>query len=201
MFTVGITGGIGSGKTTVCKIFELQKIPVFYADLEAREIMSSDDQLIAEVKAAFGADIYTSERTLNRSKLARLVFNNDSLLAKLNSLVHPAVFRAFDKWVKRQTALYVIKEAALLFESGSYRDCQATILVKSPHDLKIKRVIERDSIGEADILKRMAKQLSDSEKESLSDYTLQNNEQDLLIPQVLKLHQNFLKLSGSHDIK
>lgn len=198
---MGITGGIGSGKTTVCKIFELQKIPVFYADLEAREIMSSDDQLIAEVKAAFGADIYTSERTLNRSKLARLVFNNDSLLAKLNSLVHPAVFRAFDKWVKRQTALYVIKEAALLFESGSYRDCQATILVKSPHDLKIKRVIERDSIGEADILKRMAKQLSDSEKESLSDYTLQNNEQDLLIPQVLKLHQNFLKLSGSHDIK
>jgi dephospho-CoA kinase len=201
MFKVGITGGIGSGKTTVCKIFELQKIPVFYADLEAREIMSSDDQLIAEVKAAFGADIYTSERTLNRSKLAKLVFNNDFLLAELNSLVHPAVFRAFDKWVGRQTAPYVIKEAALLFESGSYKDCQATILVKSPHDLKIKRVIERDSIGEADILKRMAKQLSDSEKESLSDYTLQNNEQDLLIPQVLKLHQNFLKLSGSHDTK
>ncbi|HEY0055711.1 MAG TPA: dephospho-CoA kinase [Pedobacter sp.] len=199
MFKVGITGGIGSGKTTVCKIFELQKVPVFYADLEAREIMSSDEKLIDDVKAAFGADIYNTDGTLNRSKLAKLVFNNDSLLGELNSLVHPAVFRAFDKWVDRQTAPYVIKEAALLFESGSYKDCDATILVKSPHDLKIKRVIQRDLITEADILKRMAKQLDDSEKERLSDYILQNNEQEFLIPQVLNLHQNFLKLLGSND--
>jgi dephospho-CoA kinase len=196
MLKIGITGGIGSGKTTVCRVFELQNIPVFYADLQAREIMSSDELLVAEVKSAFGADIYNSDGTLNRSKLASLVFNNDSLLAELNSLVHPAVFRAFDKWVQHQSGPYVIKEAALLFESGSYKDCDATILVKSPYDLKLRRVAQRDSITEADIIKRMAKQMDDSEKETLCDYILQNDERELLIPQVLELHKNFL--TGRH---
>jgi dephospho-CoA kinase len=201
MFKVGITGGIGSGKTTVCNIFELQKVPVFYADLEARELMSNDEELIAEVKSCFGADIYTPEKVLDRRKLSKLVFNDDAQLTKLNSLVHPAIFRAFDKWVEQQNAPYVIKEAALLFESGSFKKCNATVLVKSPYDLKVKRVASRDYIDQADVIKRMAKQWDDLEKEKLCDYIVQNNEQELLIPQVLKLHQKFLNSARLHDTR
>lgn len=196
MLKIGITGGIGSGKTTVCKLFQLQNIPVFYADQQAKEIMQTDKQLVDDLKAAFGMDVYSEEGILNRSKLAALVFNDKEKLQKLNSLVHPAVFKAFDTWVKQQTAPYVLKEAALLFESGSYKDCDYIILVKSPQDLKISRIIERDSITEADVLKRMNKQLSDEEKEQRSDFIIYNDEVQMLIPQVLELHGKFLKLSG-----
>lgn len=196
MLKVGITGGIGSGKTTVCKLFQLQNIPVFYADQQAKTIMQTDKQLVDDLKAAFGMDVYSEEEILNRGKLAALVFNDEEKLKKLNSLVHPAVFRAFDIWVKQQTAPYVLKEAALLFESGSYKNCDYIILVKSPQDLKISRIIERDSITEADVLKRMNKQLSDQEKEQRSNFIIYNDEKQMLIPQVLELHEKFLKLSG-----
>ncbi|MGV3507756.1 MAG: dephospho-CoA kinase [Sphingobacteriaceae bacterium] len=199
MFKVGITGGIGSGKTTVCRLFELQGIPIFYADSQAREIMNTDPLLIAGIKQAFGDDVY-EDGLLNRSKLAALVFNNTIELQKLNSLVHPAVFRAFDIWIAQQKSRYVIKEAAVLFESGSYKDCDSTILVTSPKSMKISRVVKRDSVTEADVLKRMDKQLSDEEKEKLADFVIANNEKQLLIPQVLKLHKIFLdKIATIND--
>lgn len=199
MLKIGITGGIGSGKTTVCRLFELQGIPVFYADTQAKEIMNTDELLISGIKQAFGDEVY-KDGLLNRSKLAALVFNNNIELQKLNSLVHPAVFRAFDTWINQQKSLYVIKEAAVLFESGSYKDCDFTILVTSPKSLKISRVIKRDAVTEADVLKRMDKQLSDEEKEKLADFVIANDEKQLLIPQVLELHKIFLeKIAAIND--
>ena len=196
MLKIGITGGIGSGKTTVCKVFQLQQIPVFYADSQAKIIMQTDQQLINSIKAAFGSDVYSAEGILNRSRLAAIVFSDEEKLKKLNSLVHPAVFRAFDKWVEQQNAPYVMKEAALLFESNSYKDCDYIILVKAPQHLKIARIIERDAVPESDVLKRMNKQLSDEEKELRSDFIIYNDEQQMLIPQVLALHEKFLNLSA-----
>jgi dephospho-CoA kinase len=196
MLRIGITGGIGSGKTTVCKIFQLQHIPVFYADSQAKTIMQTDQQLVTAIKAAFGNDIYSEEGVLNRGKLAAFVFNDEEKLKRLNSLVHPAVFRAFDIWVEQQNAPYVLKEAALLFESSSYKDCDYIILVKAPQHLKIARIIERDAVSESDVLKRMSKQLSDEEKEQRSDFIIYNDEQQMLIPQILELHEKFLKLSA-----
>ena len=199
MLRVGITGGIGSGKTTVCKLFELQGIAIFYADQEAKKAMSTDQQLMSDIRTQFGNDIYSSEGTLNRSKLASIVFNDDRQLAMLNSIVHPAVFRLFDEWVDQQTSAYVIKEAALLFESNSYKDCHSTILVKSPELMRISRVVKRDRITEQDVLKRMAKQLGDNEKEKLSEYVIINDERTLIIPQVLDLHSEFLKRAQLND--
>ena len=196
MLKIGITGGIGSGKTTVCKVFQLQHIPVFYADTQAKIIMQTDLQLVADIKDAFGKDVYSPGGVLNRSMLAALVFSDEEKLKKLNSLVHPAVFKAFDKWVAQQEAPYVMKEAALLFESGSYKDCDYTILVKAPQRLKIARIMERDKVSESDVLKRMSKQLSDEEKELRSDFIILNDEQQMLIPQVLNLHEKFLNLSA-----
>ncbi|MBC7867410.1 MAG: dephospho-CoA kinase [Gloeobacteraceae cyanobacterium ES-bin-316] len=191
MLKIGITGGIGSGKTIICKLFELQKIPVFYADAQAKSIMHTDATLIAALKEAFGKDIYT-DNILNRSKLAAQVFSDKEKLAKLNSLVHPAVFKAFDNWISQQEAPYLLKEAALLFESGSDKDCDFTILVKSPLDLKISRVVARDSVSEEEVQKRIKNQMSDEQKEVLADFTILNDEENLVIPQVLKLHQFFL---------
>jgi len=196
MLKIGITGGIGSGKTTVCKVFQLQHIPVFYADTQAKIIMQTDLQLVADIKDAFGKDVYSPGGVLNRSMLAALVFSDEEKLKKLNSLVHPAVFKAFDKWVAQQEAPYVMKEAALLFESGSYKDCDYTILVKAPQRLKIARIMERDKVSESDVLKRMSKQLSDEEKELRSDFIILNDEQQMLIPQVLDLHEKLLNLSA-----
>lgn len=198
MLKIGITGGIGSGKTTVCKFFELQKIPVFYADQQAKSIMHTDPLLVDQISREFGPDIYFSNGELNRSKLASLVFNDEERLRKLNSIVHPAVFRTFDNWLNQQKNVpYVLKEAALLFESGSYKDCDLNLLVTSPPDLKISRIMHRDSVTREEVLKRMDKQLSDEEKAPLSDFTINNDEKQLLIPQMLALHNHFVNLSLS----
>ncbi|MBC8051704.1 MAG: dephospho-CoA kinase [Sphingobacteriaceae bacterium] len=197
MLKIGITGGIGSGKTTVCKVFELQKIPVFYADSQAKALMHTDQLLMEQIKNHFGSDVYSEQGVLNRKYLAAIVFSDEDMLKKLNSFVHPAVFRAFDSWVLQQSSPYVIKEAALLFESGSFKKCDFTVLVTSPENLKVSRIIKRDSITADDVLKRMNKQLSDEEKEELADFVLCNDEKQLLIPQVLNLHNEFLNRSSS----
>lgn len=195
MLKVGITGGIGSGKTTVCKIFEVLGIPVFYADNAAKTVMSSDQVLISDIKQTFGDRAYSESGQLNRKYLADIVFKDAEELEKLNALVHPAVFRAFETWLKdHKDAQYVIKEAALLFESGSFKLCNYTILVKSPTELKIQRVMQRDGVEESKVRLRMNKQFSDDKKEAMADFFVNNNEKELLVPQVLSLHQKFLAM-------
>ncbi|WP_256012421.1 dephospho-CoA kinase [Desertivirga xinjiangensis] len=192
MLKIGITGGIGSGKTTVCQVFELLGVPVFYADLVAKELMQSDLPLIQRVKDSFGAESYSANGQLDRKYLASKVFNDKEALERLNSLVHPAVFRAFDLWVKSQHSAYVLKEAALLFESKSYLDCDHTILVKAPEHLRIERVKLRDRLDEEEIRKRIRRQLPDKEKEMMAGTCLINDEKQFLIPHILELHQRFL---------
>ena len=194
MLKIGVTGNIGSGKTTVSKLFELIGIPVFYADEAAKTLMTTDEELIAGVKQTFGDGSYLTDGTLNRKHIAGIVFNDEAQLAKLNALVHPAVFRAFDKWAATQNAPYVIKEAAILFESSSYKFCDKTIVVTAPLDIRIKRVTKRDTITREEVLKREARQFTEEKKIELADYVIANDETELLIPQVLKLHDTFLSL-------
>jgi dephospho-CoA kinase len=198
MLKVGITGGIGSGKTTVCRIFEVLGIPVFYADSAAKEVMGSDSLLRAQLIEAFGANSYSENGELNRKHISSIVFSDEQQLARLNAIVHPAVFRAFDTWANQQTqAAYLIKEAALLFESDSYKMCHETVLIKSPEAMKIRRIVARDQSTEDQVRLRMSKQYSDEQKEKLAGHILLNDEQRLLVPQVISLHHYFLSIS--HD--
>jgi dephospho-CoA kinase len=195
MLKVGVTGGIGSGKTTVCKVFELLGIPVFYADDVAKSIMHTDQVLKTAILNTFGERAYTKEGTLNRSYISSLVFNSKPELEKLNSLVHPAVFRAFDNWLLQQKdAPYVIKEAALLFESDSYKMCDESILVIAPTETKISRVKLRDGISDEDVKLRMIRQFSDEVKLKFADHILNNDEKQLIIPKIIQLHQQFLTI-------
>ncbi|MFA6276194.1 MAG: dephospho-CoA kinase [Pedobacter sp.] len=196
MLKVGITGGIGSGKTTICKVFETLGIPVFYADAVAKQLMITDLILVEGVKEAFGAASYSPNGILNNQHLANIVFNNKAELEKLNSLVHPAVFRAFDTWEKEmpQSVPYTLKEAALLFESGSYKMCDKNILVTAPLSLKLARVMQRDGVTEAQVRARMDKQFTDEQKAKMADYFIDNTENSSVILQVLDLHQQFLSL-------
>ena len=196
MLKIGITGAIGSGKTTVCRVFETFGIPVFNADVVAKQIMVTDTILIAEVKLAFGEDSYLKNEALNNKHIAEIVFNDTKALAKLNSIVHPAVFRAFETWVKEipTSVPYVLKEAALLFESGSYQMCNYNILVTAPLTTKLARVMQRDSVTEAQVKARMDKQFTDKQKLKMADYFIENTENRSVITQVLDLHQQFLNL-------
>jgi len=199
MLKVGITGGIGSGKTTVCRIFETLGIPVFYADVVAKQIMVQDEILIRGIKASFGEESYSSGGVLNNKHIAGIVFNNAAELAKLNALVHPAVFRAFDSWLEALpvSTPYILKEAALLFESGSYEMCDLNVLVTAPDQLKMDRVMQRDGLSPEAIKARMDKQMTDRQKLKLSDHLIRNNETESLIEQVLMLHKQFLTAKAS----
>src|ERR1700761_4692595 len=193
MLKVGITGNIGSGKTTVSKVFELLGVPVFYADDAAKNIMVTDALLMEQIKEAFGKESYFEDGSLNRKHIAGIVFNDQQQLTKLNSLTHPAVFRAFDHWVaKIHDVPYVLKEAALLFESDSYKMCDKSIMVTAPLELRIKRVIERDGLTKDEILSREAKQFSEEKKLELADHVIKNDNSELVIPQVLALHELFV---------
>ena len=196
MLKIGLTGNMGSGKTTVSKIFEILGIPVFYADDEAKNVMVTDNQLVDDIRSAFGEPAYFSDGTLNRKHISAIVFNNKAELAKLNSIVHPAVFRAFDTWLKNHShSAYVVKEAALLFESDSYKLCDYTIMVQAPGEQRVKRVMERDGLTREEVERRNSNQFSEEKKTELADHTIKNDETQLVIPQVLALHQVFLSLS------
>jgi dephospho-CoA kinase len=192
MLKIGITGGIGSGKTTVSRIFEILGIPVFYADDAAKSVMHTDKLLAQSIKETFGSEAYDIQQQLNRKYLAEIVFKDEQKLAALNQLVHPAVFRAFDSWLVLQKAPYILKEAALLFESGSYKLCDKNILVTAPEELKIKRVMERDGISAEQVRSRMSKQFTEEQGRKMADFIIVNDEHQLLIPQILKLHERWI---------
>lgn len=192
---IGLTGGIGSGKTTVAALFELLQVPVYYADAASKRLYQSDPQVKASLQQHFGEDIY-SEGELNRSKLAGIVFADKSKLDLLNSLVHPPTIRDAESWFEKQTAPYVVKEAALLFESGSVQGLDYVIGVFAPVHLRIKRVMDRDGSSREEVQNRMQKQLSESLKMKLCDFVITNDEKELVIPQVLAMHQKFLGLAA-----
>ncbi len=191
---IGLTGGIGSGKTTVAKTFELLNVPVYYADAASKRLYQTDKELMANIKKHFGEDVYTNEQ-LNRSKLAALVFNNPQKLELLNQLVHPPTIRDAEAWMQQQTAPYIVKEAALLFESGSVSGLDYVIGVHTPRHLRIKRVMERDKVTREEVISRMNRQIDEEIKMRLCDFVIENNEQQLVIPQVLQLHQELLSLA------
>ncbi|MCZ4244882.1 dephospho-CoA kinase [Pedobacter punctiformis] len=197
MYKVGITGGIGSGKTTVCKVFEVLGIPVFYADTVAKEIIVEDALLIEGIKSTFGKESYFEDGKLNNKHIAAIVFNNEMELAKLNALVHPAVFRAFDHWEKQidPAVPYTLKEAALLFESGSYKMCDTNILVTAPLEVKLNRVMLRDNVSAEQVKARMDKQFNDEKKKEMANHFIINDEEHGIIEQVLALHKKFLEVS------
>jgi len=192
MLHIGITGGIGSGKSTVAGIFEALGIPVYYADKEAKKLMSEDEALIQSIKENFGERAYVNGE-LDRGYLASKVFNDTEKLALLNSLVHPATIAAADKWMKAQNAPYVLKEAALIFESESHQYLDFVIGVSSPEELRIRRTMKRDGISREMVQSRMAQQMNEEEKMRLCKYIIINDEQQLILPQVLELHEEFMK--------
>lgn len=192
---IGLTGGIGSGKTTVAKIFELLNVPVYYADAASKRLYKIDKELMQKMKQHFGDDIYNKDE-LDRTKLASLVFNDPKKLELLNSLVHPPTIRDAVEWMNQQTTQYIIKEAALLFESGSNAGLDYVIGVYAPQDIRIKRVMERDNATQEEVLNRMARQMDEETKMKLCDFVITNNEQELVIAQVMELDRKIKKLTG-----
>ena len=194
VFRVGVTGGIGSGKTTVCSVFSTLNIPVFSADTEARNIMESDARIREGINSIAGRDLY-STGSLNRSELASIIFNDPVRLKKINALVHPAVFSMFESWVTIQKASYSIMEAAILFESEGYKYVDKTISVIAPEEERIQRVMLRNNLTREQILDRMRNQLTDEKRIELSDYIISNSENEMIIPVILGIHNEILKLT------
>ena len=186
MLRIGLTGGIGSGKSTVAKIFETLGIPVYYADDASKKMMNENDELKKAIQKNFGEETYT-DGLLNRKLLSSLIFNNPEKLAILNSIVHPATIKDAADWMKKQTAPYAIKEAALIFESGSQAQLDKVIGVYAPAAVRINRVMQRDNSTRDEVISRMNKQIDEEMKMRLCDYVIVNDEQELLIPQVVAL--------------
>ncbi|PSR10001.1 MAG: dephospho-CoA kinase [Bacteroidetes bacterium] len=192
---IGITGGIGSGKTTVCRLFEVLGIPVYYADDRAKWLMNHDDQLKQQIVAAFGPGTYNEQGELNRPYLAGIVFQDAAQLAVLNGIVHPAVARDTLVWeTAHQTSPYTLREAALLYETGSYRLLDKVIVVTAPLALRIARVMARDGIAAAEVKARIDQQWPEDQKVERADYVICNDQQHSLIHQVYTIHQSLLEL-------
>jgi dephospho-CoA kinase len=194
MLKVGLTGGIGSGKTTVAQIFEVLSIPVYYADPAARNLMNHDPDLKKKIIAAFGPEAYQNGE-LNRSYLGSVVFPDTEKLNLLNSIVHPVTIRDSANWMKNQKTPYAIKEAALIFEAGLEKYLDYIIGVTAPESLRIQRVVERDHVTMEKVLDRMRHQMDEKEKISRCDFVIQNDGNQPLIPQVLAIHQSLLEAS------
>lgn len=194
MIKLGLTGGIGSGKTTVAKVFEVLGILVYYADDAAKRLMNEDAELKQKIKEIFGDDIYDGD-LLNKKQLASIVFNDPEKLNTLNRLIHPATIKDAAVWMEKQTSAYTIKEAALIFESGAQEHLDYVIGVTAPAPLRIHRTMHRDNITREEVIARMDKQMDDTIKMKLCDFVIKNDEQEMLLPQVLALHEKLLILS------
>ena len=195
-FKLGVTGGIGSGKTSVCKVFDILNIPVFSADREATEIMEHDRGIIRNINSIAGKDLY-SAGSLDKAELARLIFNDKALLENVNLLVHPVVIDHFIKWVSDQTSPYVIMEAAILFESGASKFVDRIATVVAPVEERVERVIQRNKLSREQVMERIRNQMDDETRIKLSHYIIHNSENDMIIPAILEIHEDILKSINS----
>lgn len=195
MLKAGITGGIGSGKSTVCQVFETLGIPVFYADDAAKYLMQNDATLKQKIIALLGNDAYNNGK-LNRNYISNIVFNDKEKLSQLNALTHPAVIAYGEQWMNRQNSSYTLKEAALFFESGSYRNMDIMIGVYAPLQLRISRTMQRDNISEDAVMERISKQMNEEEKMKRCDYVIVNDDKASVIQQVLDLHHKLTTKSN-----
>lgn len=192
-FRLGITGGIGSGKSTVSKGFEVLGVPVFSADDVAREIMNSNEKLKSELNKLVGFNIY-NQGVLNRIQLAGLIFNDKDLLHEVNSLVHPYVFSAFNQWSEEQDADYVAHEAAILFESGANKNVDKVVAVMAPLEERIQRVMERNRFTKEQVMDRIRNQISENEMARRSDFIVNNADDSMIMPQILNIHYAIMDL-------
>ena len=197
MIKVGLTGGIGSGKSTVAKVFEVLGIPIYYADEAAKRLMNADEELKEKIKLQFGNEVYKN-RQLDKKYLADIVFTSPEKLALLNALVHPATLKDAERWMQKQTTPYCIKEAALIFESGAQQNLDYVIGVTAPAPLRILRTMQRDGVTREEVIARMDKQMDDTIKMKLCDFIITNDEQEMLLPQILELHKKLLLLSENN---
>lgn len=193
MLRIGLTGGIGSGKSTIAEVFAQLKIPVYLSDDRAKALMVNDTSVKLAIISLFGKESYV-DGELNRALIASKVFSDKKELEKLNAIVHPALKNDFETWCKNQTSTYVIKEAAILFESEANKRLDKVILIEAPKELRIKRVMERDKVGRESVIERMDKQWSDERKRGLSDYIIQNDGIQLVLEQVLKIHNDLISI-------
>lgn len=190
---VGITGGIGAGKSYISRVFKALGVPFYDADREAKLLMDTDLKIRTALVEMFGQEVYNNEGRLDRSYIAAQVFGDSKKLDKLNAIVHPIVIQHAEEWAMRQSFPYTLKEAALLFESGSYKNLDHTILVTAPLEKRIERVMLRDSMSREQVMERVSKQLPDRDKEVLADSIIVNDGVTPLLPQILHLHEKFLK--------
>jgi len=194
MNIIGITGGIGSGKTTCCQIFECMGVPAYYADDRAKKLMTEHPDVINQVKALLGASAYHDHGELNREYIANKIFNDKALLQNMNDIIHPAVAQDAIAWANDQSSQYVIYEAALLVENGSYKNMTKLIVVSCPEEIRIKRVMSRDHSTKAAVLSRMKNQLPESAKIKVADYTIDNSGEKSIIPQIFAIHNQLINL-------
>ena len=197
MHTVGVTGGIGSGKSTICKVFHQLGVAIYDADGRGKALLKEDVLVKEQVVSAFGTEAYHSDGSVNKVYLADKVFSDSEALATLNGIVHPSVRIDFERWVCEQKGPYVLKEAAILIESGAYQDCDEVIVVEANIESRLKRVIDRDQADESQVRERMNAQMSDEERNKYAHHTIDNNEDQLIIPQILRIHEDIIRRTSS----
>jgi dephospho-CoA kinase len=191
---LGVTGGIGSGKTTVCRIFRVLGVPVFVADVAAREVMNDDPDIRDKINDISGKDLYSGGE-LDRMELARLIFNRPEMLKSVNAAVHPVVLQIFGKWADESDAPYVIMEAAVLFESKADTYVDRVVSISAPVEERIARVMGRNELSREQVIERINNQLEDDEREEQSYYVINNADNEMIIPEILKIHEDMLRLA------
>ena len=197
MFVLGVTGGIGSGKSTICKAFGVLGIPVFYSDTAARDLMDTDERLKSEIREVAGDEVYV-DKILDRPRLASIIFNDKEMLKRINELVHPVVLNQFRRWAEGSHAPYVILEAAILFESGADKLSDRVAAVTAPYEERIMRVMNRNNLSRDQVIERIQNQMPENEVARRSDYIINNAENTMIIPQVLAVHNEILNLITSN---
>ena len=188
MIKLGLTGGIGSGKTTIAKVFQELGIPIYYADYEAKKFLAYDE-VKKRLEELFGQSVISGDNTVDKVVLAYIVFTDENELAKLNALIHPLLEKDFEKWVENQDAPYIVKEAAILFEAGFDKSVNKILCVSAPLEQRIQRVMQRDKVNRQQVLDRVTKQWTDAEREAKSDFIIHNANNDRVLNKILDIHK------------